>query len=293
MSGVATRTLSWAGRWRWTARGVVAAALLAAGTFAQAPQLPSFGQPSDRPPNEDFYLYRPLPDIRLHTLQGETTLGTLWRQKPLLLTMIFTRCARVCAPLVGSLAQAERHVGGAGREYFLVVLSFDPRDSLEDLRAAAAALGLEGRPGWIFATASPGEIASLAAAVGFWYRWDAASLQYDHPAVLVGIDRGRLVRLLVAPRVEASRLREVVAELQGRFIASYSYPLPGSHVVFRCFSYDPSGAVHFSWGALLLVLPGTVALAAALLVFHRPRGRRKPLPVPTPAPAWPAAQRQQ
>jgi len=110
--------------------------------------------------------------------------------------------------------------------------------------------------------------------VGFWFTWDAARDQFDHPAMLVAIRDGRIVRLLVGGTVTAARLAEVLQETRGQFIASY--PLPGN-VRFRCFDYDPvTGRATLAWGALLLVVPATIAVAATLMLFARPVNSRRP-----------------
>ena len=126
-----------------------------------------------------------------------------------------------------------------------VVLSFDPRDTPDDMRRTAEHLGVAGHAGWMLGVAAPADIDRLARALGFWFEWDDDRRQFDHPALLVGIREGRVARLLVGGSVTAARLGEVVREARGQFIASY--PLPGD-VLFRCFDYDPvTGVATPAW----------------------------------------------
>jgi len=190
----------------------------------------------------------------------------------MLLALVFTRCAGVCSPFLSSLNAAETTVGGSGTDYGTVVLSFDPRDTPEDMARLADRLGLQARPGWTFGVASGPGVERLAGAVGFWFQRDEVTGQFDHPALLVAVDRGRVVRLMVGGAVEPPRLFEVVRELRGEFVAAY--PLPG-RVLFRCFQYDPrSGRFALGWGFLLLALPAAVTLLGTAVLFVAARRGR-------------------
>lgn len=232
----------------------------------------SVGQPSATPPVEDRYIFRPLPDISVTPVGGtHVSLSELGRSKPLIVTLVFTRCSGICSPFLQSLAAATRAVGGAGSDYRVLVLSFDPRDSLADMSAAAEGLGLASNPAWIFGVSAPQEIRRLAEAMGFWFKWDPASTQYDHPSVLVGIDHGRIVRMLAGGTVSPVRFREVADELRGKFVPAY--PSQDRKVAFRCFRYEPGGGVHVSWGFFLMLMPGALTIVATLCIFSRTQPR--------------------
>jgi hypothetical protein len=76
------------------------------------------------------------------------------------------------------------------------------------MRRTAAHLNVSGRPDWMFAIATPEDIRRVMRAAGFWFTWDAAHEQFDHPAMLVAIRDGRIVRLLVGGTVTAVRLAD-------------------------------------------------------------------------------------
>ncbi|GBC76949.1 hypothetical protein HRbin08_00417 [bacterium HR08] len=231
------------------------------------------GEKTDLPPSEGRYLYRPVPDVRIRHGPGQmTSLSKLWRERPLLLTLIFTRCAGVCSPLLRSLKAAVASVGGAGRDYRILVLSFDPRDTLSDMAALADHVGVAGDPAWIFGVASAEDITRIVRATGFWFAWEAASRQYDHPAMVIGIRDGRIMRFLIGGAIAPVRLNEVIRELRGEFVPAY--PLPRK-VLFRCFQYDPArGRWTPDWGLLLLLLPGMVTILGTVWLFRRERAHR-------------------
>ncbi len=246
------------------------AALLASpGAMAQI-----VGEKADSPPNEGRYLYKPVPDILVHSWPEEAVrLSELWRERPILLTLIFTRCAGVCSPLLRSLKAAIASIGGAGREYTLVVLSFDARDTPSDMAGLAEHFELSKDRAWIFGVASAEDIARLVRATGFWFEWEEASRQYDHPAMVIGIREGRIVRFLIGGTVSPVRVQEVVREMRGEFVPAY--PLPRRNVLFRCFQYDPtSGRWRPDWGFLLLLIPGTMTILGTVWIFRRERKHR-------------------
>ena len=245
------------GRWlMWLA------VLLPAAVHAQQ----SLGTPSNQPPNEDLYVYKEIPDIEIQSAENVATrLSTIWQNEPVLLTMIFTRCAGVCSAFLRSLKAAAADAGGLGRNYRIVVLSFDPNDTGADMARLADSLDVGSNPGWIFGVAPAAAVRRLATASGFWFAWDPSLQQYDHPSLVVAIDRGRLVRMLAGANVPNASLREVVQELRGKFVASYA--LTGK-VAFRCFEYDPkSGRYSLDWGLMLMLLPATFAMLAVSWAF--------------------------
>jgi protein SCO1/2 len=258
-----------AGALRLSGLAVVAPALMLAGSLAGEPARPG---PVDLLPDEGRYLRKEVPDLVLRDARGrDVRLSALWAERPILLALVFTRCAGVCSPFLSSLRSAEASVGGSGTDYRTVVLSFDPRDTEEAMADLAGRLGLDARPDWTFGVATAADVERLARAVGFWFRWDEPSGQFDHPALLVAVDAGRVVRLSVGGVVEPARLLEVVRELRGEFVAAY--PLPG-RILFRCFDYDPrTGRWALDWGFLLLALPAALTFlgtAAAFAAARRP-----------------------
>jgi protein SCO1/2 len=225
----------------------------------------------DAPPVESRYLGRLLPDISLITTRGRSSLGTLSRSGPVMLTLVFTRCAGVCSPFLQSFRAADDSVGGRNA-YRRLVLSFDPRDTAEDMARVASHLAVANRDDWIFGIASPEDVRRLSEAIGFWFSWNPSRQQYDHPAMLAALRQGRLVRVLVGNEITAARLSEVVRELNGEFVASY--PLP-SRARFRCFQYDAAtGRTRLDWGFVLLLTPGVFTICATAGIFALGRRRR-------------------
>ena len=228
------------------------------------------------PPDETRLLATPLPDIWLTTADGDRIeLSALSRSKPLVLGFVFTRCAGVCSPFLRSWRAADIALlrpapsPSSASSFHRLVVSFDSRDSVADMRTLAEHVGAANDPDWTFAIATPEDVRKLAEATGFWYEWDEARQQFDHPAMLAGIRNGRLVRLLVGGSVTPVRLSELVREVSGEFVASY--PLPG-RVRFRCVQFDAAtGRVTLDWGFALLLIPVAATTVTTLLMFGATR----------------------
>lgn len=212
---------------------------------------------------------RQVPDIPLQLADGRrTTLAALGRDKPLLVTFFYRRCAGVCTPFLQWIDDATREVGGLGQDYRVLALSFDDADTVADLRRQAKAFGLLGHPDWHFAVTSRTALAEITGALDFWYREVEGSNQYDHGSLLAAVRHGRVVRALTGGPGQTQRLRELAWELRGKVVPYYA--VEGGPAL-RCVEYDPaSGKLRPNWSLLILVLPAICALLAAAWAF-RPR----------------------
>ncbi|MEN3000959.1 MAG: SCO family protein [Armatimonadota bacterium] len=218
-------------------------------------------------PDEGAVLYRRVPDVPLRLTDGtQVRLSQLWARRPQLIVFVFARCAGICSPLLLSLREATEIVGGAGKEYEVLVLSFDPQETPEQLQRFVQRIGLSAPVGWRFATGDPKSLQQLLKATGFWYRRIEGTDQYDHPGMVVAVGQGRIVRLHVGGSIAPATLRAFIRELRGDRVLTY--PLPNSSVLFRCYRYDPStGTVSADWGLLAMWIPSVLGLSSAVVLF--------------------------
>jgi cytochrome oxidase Cu insertion factor (SCO1/SenC/PrrC family) len=212
---------------------------------------------------------RRLPDVELHLGDGRVAqLSTLWRDRPLLLTLFYRHCTGTCVPTLLLIRDGAARAGGLGRDYRVLGLSFAESDTAEDMHAQAAALGVEHDPNWIFAVARKQDVQHITDALGFWFRRDVASGQFDHPTLLAAVNQGQVVRALLGYPVSQERLEELVWEMRGRFVPYYQ--LPGQSWL-RCFEFDGrTGRMRPDWGMLLLLAPGSIAVIVAIALFAHP-----------------------
>ena len=105
--------------------------------------------------------------------------------KPVVLVFDYLRCRTICGVLLGNLADAT-----GGRDYTVLAISIDPRDTPADAAAAkikylARDASETSHDGWHFLTGPETAVRPIAQAVGFRYRYEPASDQYVHSAGIV------------------------------------------------------------------------------------------------------------
>ncbi|MDP2339005.1 MAG: hypothetical protein Q8N05_21635 [Bacteroidota bacterium] len=221
----------------------------------------AFGQVNQANWKEDANIYEKVCDASITINKGvNLTLSQLYNEKPVLLALIFTRCSGICNPFLLQLKENLQFKISAG-EFTVLVLSFDPRDTREDMELLSERLGLENNEQWLFATT--GDIEKLNQSVGFNPVWDSTRSQYDHDALLVGINKdGYITKKLIGLR-NRQDLAQMINSVNNIF--SPSYRLPNKNLLFSCFNYNPeTGKNTPGLGLLFLALPAIVAL---LLVF--------------------------
>lgn len=214
---------------------------------------------------EEVNIYRKVYDAPLMGTADNTTLYQLAQNKPILLALIFTRCSNICYPFLLNLKEALQTEGQSGA-YQVLVLSFDPRDSIAELKALAKRFGLEKEPQWTFRVTS--SIDELNNSIGFAPIWDPARQQFDHDALLVGINsEGYITKKLIGIRNSAD-LSQLIRSINNGFTPTYR--LPGQNQLFSCFNYNPkTGKNTPGTGLLFIALPAilTVAILAGIRLF--------------------------
>jgi protein SCO1 len=191
-----------------------AGALLAALTLPSAKR-PAIGDDSDLA----ALAFRPHPGTRLPlntVLIDEAgravVLGTYFSKSPVILVLEYLRCTSLCGVtlrnlVAGTLAKLPLE---PGRDYQLVAISIDPRDTPHDAAAARAKYAelldrSSAERGLHFLTATAAAVREVAGTVGFAYRYDALLDAYIHPAGFViaspdGLISRYVEGLSIAPR---------------------------------------------------------------------------------------------
>ena len=212
---------------------------------------------------EESNIYKKVYNAPLKIVGKESLeLHELYSQKPLILALVFTRCSGVCNPF---LLQLKENIQFKKRErdFNVLVLSFDPRDNIEDLQSLAQRYDLEINEQWLFATTD--SIKALNESIGFYPVWDSITNQYDHDALLVGINNeGYITKKLIGIR-EGHDLDLLIDSVNNVF--SPTYQLPNKNMLFSCFNYDPkTGKNKFGLGLLFIALPAILTVLLLLSI---------------------------
>jgi len=210
------------------------------------------------------------------------TLGDYFGKRPVILTLNYFECPMLCTEVLNGLVSALGVMNfSVGKEFDVVTVSFDPRDTPERARQKKAAyLGRYKRPGsesgWHFLTGSDHEIAALTRAVGFRYAYNAKAGQFAHASgVMVATPEGRLSHYFYGIEYGPRDLRLALVEASDHKIGTAV-----DQVLLACFHYDPSSG-RYSMAVMTAVRAAGLAmvvLIAGAIVLMRRRERRGPLP---------------
>ncbi|HEX4479712.1 MAG TPA: SCO family protein [Rudaea sp.] len=139
-----------------------------------------------------------LPNVAFVDDDGTIVHTAQFFDKPMYLAFAFHTCPQICGLVLGRLATALRDVPGRAADAFnVVVVSIDPNDTPQRSRDAkrryVERYGGDGN-GWHFLTGSESEIRAFAQAAGFRYLFDPIRQTFVHPAGVLYVDRGGVVR---------------------------------------------------------------------------------------------------
>lgn len=220
---------------------------------------------------EESNLFTPVADVDLATDGNKSfKLSEIYQGSPVILTFVFTRCAGICSPLLLHIKENVR-ILNPKENFKIVVVSIDPEDTPEDMAKYSTLYSLHEDKRWIFATTP--QIEELNTSVGFAPILDSLSGQYEHEALLVGLnEEGYIVRKQIGIR-STDELHSLLKEINNEFILSY--PLPRENMLFSCFTYDPAtGKKSPSIGLLILLLPAVLTLILLLIITTIKRKKR-------------------
>lgn len=146
-------------------------------------------------------------------------LGRFFAGKPVVLVLDYLRCKTLCGLTLESLAAGLGALRlDAGRDFQVIVISIDPRDTSADVAAAKAKyLGIYDHlardDGWHFLTGPQPVVERVADIVGFPYRYEPALDQYIHPAgFVVAAPDGNISRYMLGVNPQPTELESALAD---------------------------------------------------------------------------------
>src|SRR5690242_12965595 len=271
------------------------AVIACANAVAQAPPGPSsplYGARTDTGPVSTG-LPSPLRDVRIEqklnqqlpldlTFRDESgreiKLGEYFDRKAVVLAFVYYSCPMLCTQVLNGMVTSFRVLPfEIGKEYDVVTISFDPRETPElaqrkknvyvnylpeKMRADAAS-------GWHFLTGDEANIQKITEAAGFHYRYDESTKQFAHAsAIMLATSAGKLSRYYYGIEYPARDLRLGLIETSQNKVGS-----PVDQLLLYCYHYDPASGKYGAVVMNIMRLAGgfTIIGIAALLLLLRPR----------------------
>ncbi len=173
---------------------------------------------------------------------GQTVrLGQYFRQKPVVLALVYYECPGLCDMILNGLSHAMEQMSlNIGSDYDVVTVSFNPKETwmlanakkanyVEKYNRAGA------KEGWHFLTGDEAAIKSLADTVGFHYKYDPINKQFAHASgIMVLTPEGKIARYFYGIEYKPRDLRLGLVEASANKIGT-----PADQVILFCYHYDP------------------------------------------------------
>lgn len=192
----------------------------------------------------------------------DVSLGDAIAGRPTLLLPADFTCTQICGPALSIAASALSQTGlQAGRDYSLVVVGIDAKDTIEDAQHFTS--GQIGGPGVFVLTGSGATINSLMAAIGYRFQRDSANNAIAHPAAYVTLAAdGRVSRVLSSLALQPTDLRLALLEAGAGTIGGLA-----GRIALLCYGFDAVHGIYTRRIATLLQIGGglTVAMLASAL----------------------------
>jgi protein SCO1/2 len=190
-------------------------------------------------------------------------LRQFFRQKPVLLTLVYYQCPMLCTEVLNGLLRSAKELPlEIGKDFTIVTISIDPteRPVLANVKHELYT-GLYGRPGgsqgWHFLTGDEAQIKTVARSVGFRYAYDSASGQFAHPSgIMLLTPEGRLARYFYGIGYPSRDLRLGLVEASQEKIGSAV-----DQILLYCYHYDPAT------GRYGLLIARVIQVAGVLMVL--------------------------
>lgn len=201
-------------------------------------------------------------------------LGEYFGEKPVMLTLVYYSCPMLCNMVLDGVVNSIRDLRfEPGKEYEIVTVSFDPRET-PSLAAEKKSLytkryGRKGAAvGWHFLTGDEKSIKALTSAVGFRYRYDERIKQYAHgTATMIVTPQGRVARYFYGIDIPARDLRLGLVEASKNRIGKFT-----DQLLLLCYHYDPATG-RYSASAMTAVrasgLATVLGIAGMILFMNR------------------------
>lgn len=216
-------------------------------------------------PEEKKFLSRKAANIIVFDANGDRyELFSLLRNKPLIVSPVYTHCTTVCGMLTNGTQKAITEVGALGKDFNVISFSFDSSDKKEDLINYESRWNMDGIS-WKTISASKKEIDLLMSSIDFQYDYNATRGEFDHPSILIVLTpSGRISRYIYGINPNKTDIKLAVIE------AAAEKASPGIFKRFylKCFAFDPSSKTYkVDWSFIISTFAGVLIIAIICTLF--------------------------
>ena len=190
-------------------------------------------------------------------------LGDYFGKRPMILNLVYYNCPMLCNEVMAGLESSMRVMKfDVGKEYDVLTVSFDPRETPEmATKKKAEFLKRYGRAGaadgWHFLTGPQESIDALTKAAGFQYQYDPKTGQFAHAtAIALLTPEGKIAQYYYGVEYAPKDLRLGLIQASQNKIGNLA-----DQVLLYCYHYDPNTG---KYGAIISRVLQLSALATVL-----------------------------
>ncbi len=205
-----------------------------------------------------------VPNVQLFDSKGrDFFLKDFMANKPLVISLIYTRCTTTCLIITDNLKEVVSEIGGLGKDFNVLTVSFDPRDTPHDLRVFNIQWHLNGKS-WKVASGDEKELKKFLEAIDFHYAFDSMTGDFFHPNFLVTLTPdGKISKYLYGVKPKAKNLK--LSILEAKEGSSSFTALDG--FLLQCYTYDPAtGTYKLDYSFILEIVMGAATIITIFTV---------------------------
>jgi protein SCO1/2 len=202
-------------------------------------------------------------------------LGDYFGRRPVVLSLVYYRCPMLCSELLSGLEGSLKAMSlDIGKDYDVLTVSFDPKDTPADATEKKAATLKHFKrsgaaEGWHFLTGSQESIGALTSAVGFSYELDEKSGQFGHStAIMLITPEGKIAQYYYGVEFPPRDLRLGLVQTSQNKIGSLA-----DQVLLYCYHYDPKSGKYGAIVSHMIQLGGGITILSLgtvlILLFRR------------------------
>jgi protein SCO1/2 len=197
-----------------------------------------------------------------------------FKQKPVVLAFVYYGCPMLCNQVEQGVVGALRMLSFTpGRDYEVVFVSFDPRESADmAAQKKKSALDHFRRPetasGWHFLTGTKESIDAATKAANFRYSFDTKTKLFAHASgIMLLTPDGRISRYFYGVEYPGRDMRLGLVDASAGKIGT-----PIDRALLFCYQYDPSSATYSASILKIIRLGGiltVLCIVGGILIFRR------------------------
>lgn len=203
----------------------------------------------------------------------KVTLGDIFTgERPVVVSLVYFTCPMLCSIVLDGMVDALKEIDDLkpGRDYDIVTVSIDPRDTAADARKAedrwVDTWGDESiRDGWHFLT-SPGNelpLKQFASTIGWNYYWNEVQQEYMHSAgIFVLTPGGRVSQIHYGVLYDIKTVRLSMIDSSDGKIGTI-----GDYIFLYCFSFDHSEGRYTSSAIAIMRIAGAMTVLVLLFLL--------------------------